>query len=335
MVQRKLVASSRMFWVLTLGVLLLFLSSPHVNAQGGTEILGTIHDSTGAVVPEAQVEIRNDQQGWTRTTVSSDLGSYSFSAVPVGAYTVKVQKPGFRGYTQTGVILQVDMHARVDVNLELGPSLQTVTVTGSAALLETTSSTNQNVIDRERIQDLPLNGRDTRQLISLVPGGVQKAPLDQFIASPSFSVNGAREDQVNFRLDGGEHMDTWFGSGLPYPNPDALQEFTVQTSNFSAKFGRNAGAIVDAVTRSGTNTLHGTLSNSSGIMFSTQDHISHAGSSLSSQSVWGNEPVVPLSFHIKVATNHSGSSRGRRCVNLDLLLSTLTQLSAQVSGRAS
>jgi hypothetical protein len=155
--------------------------------------------------------------------------------------------------------VQVDQDARVDVGLEIGAATQTVTVTGRAALLETTSATLQNVVDRERIQDLPLNGRDTRQLISLVPGGVTQAPLDQFIASPSFSVNGARQDQVNFRLDGGEHMDPWFGSGLPYPNPDALQEFTVQTSNFSAEFGRNAGAIVDAVTRSGTNKLRGTL----------------------------------------------------------------------------
>ena len=257
MLHSKSVAHGWLWIVLSF---LVMLSDPYnAGAQGGTQILGTVRDSTGAAVAGAQVEIKNDQQGWTRSTISSDLGSYQFSAVPVGSYSVKVDKPGFKGYTQTGVTVQVDLQARVDISLELGPSIQTVTVTGSAAILETTSSTNQIVIDRERIQNLPLNGRDTRQLISLVPGGVQKAPLDQFIASPSFSINGAREDQVNFRLDGGEHMDTWFGSGLPYPNPDALQEFTVQTSNFSAKYGRNAGGIVDAVTRSGTNTLRGTL----------------------------------------------------------------------------
>ncbi len=246
-------------WLFVAGLLLASSLTFEAFAQGGAEILGTVRDTSGAVVPGATVEITSDQQGWARNTLSSDQGSYEFSSVPVGSYTVQVEKSGFKGYKQVGVIVQVDLHARVDVGLEIGTEMQTVTVTGSAALLETTSSTQQNVIDRERIQNLPLNGRDTRQLISLVPGGVTKAPLDQFIASPSFSVNGAREDQVNFRLDGGEHMDTWFGSGLPYPNPDALQEFTVQTSNFSAKFGRNAGAIVDAVTRSGSNSLHGTL----------------------------------------------------------------------------
>ena len=251
-------SASRSLLGLLLGWVLLGLS-PLAKAQGLAEISGTIHDQNGTIVTGAQVTLANEQQGFTRSTVSTDAGLYDFSAVPVGTYALKVEKSGFANYAQTGILLQVDVQVRVDVSLNLGPSMQTITVTGSAPLLETTSSTIQNTIDRERVQNLPLNGRDARQLISLVPGGVTQAPLDQFIASPSFSVNGAREDQVNFRLDGGEHMDTWFGSGLPYPNPDALQEFTVQTSNFSSKYGRNAGAIIDAVTRSGTNNLHGTL----------------------------------------------------------------------------
>jgi outer membrane receptor protein involved in Fe transport len=231
-----------------------------VYAQGSIgEITGTVRDQNGALIRGAEVQIASDQQGWVRKTVTTDSGLYDFSAVPVGAYTVSVQSTGFKSYTQAGVTLQADLQARVDITLQVGSSSQTVNVTGSAALLETTSSTVQNVIDRERVQNLPLNGRDARQLIALVPGGIPQAPIDQFIASPSFAVNGARQDQVNFRLDGGEHMDSWFGSGLPYPNPDALQEFTVQTSNFSAKYGRNAGAIIDAVTRSGTNHFHGTL----------------------------------------------------------------------------
>jgi outer membrane receptor protein involved in Fe transport len=242
-----------------LGLITLLGLSPLARAQGLAEISGTIHDQNGAIIPGAQVQLSNEQQGFTRITESSDVGLYDFSALPVGNYTLKVEKTGFGNYTQTGIVLQVDVQVRVDVSMQVGASTQTITVAGSAPLLETTSSTMQNTIDRERVQNLPLNGRDARQLISLVPGGVPQAPLDQFIASPSFSVNGARQDQVSFRLDGGEHMDTWFGSGLPYPNPDALQEFTVQTSSFSAKYGRNAGAIIDAVTRSGTNNLHGSL----------------------------------------------------------------------------
>jgi outer membrane receptor protein involved in Fe transport len=230
------------------------------HAQGAiSEILGTVQDNSGAVVSGAQVTITSERQGWTRDTVTNESGLYSFSAVPVGPYTVKVAKTGFRDYSQAGVTLQADSEAKVDVTLQLGASTQTVSVTAAAEQLDTTSSTQEDVIDRDRVQNLPLNGRDARQLIALVPGGVTTAPVDQFIASPSFSVNGARQDQVNFRLDGGEHMDTWFGSGLPYPNPDALQEFTVQTNNFSAKYGRNAGGIIDAVTRSGGNQFHGTV----------------------------------------------------------------------------
>jgi outer membrane receptor protein involved in Fe transport len=229
-------------------------------AQGSIgEITGTVQDQNGALIAGAQVQLLSEQQGWTRNTLTTDAGLYDFPSVPVGSYTVKVGKTGFKSYTQTGAILQADLQARLDVTLQVGSSVESVTVTGGVALLDTTSSTQEEVIDRQRVQNLPLNGRDTRQLISLVPGGVLQAPIDQFIASPSFAVNGTRQDQVSFRLDGGEHMDTWFGSGLPYPNPDALQEFTVQTSNFSAKYGRNAGAIIDAVTRSGTNQLHGTL----------------------------------------------------------------------------
>jgi outer membrane receptor protein involved in Fe transport len=231
-----------------------------LRAQGaGGEILGTVHDQTDALVAGAQVELVSERQGWTRTSQTNDSGLYSFTALPVGEYTIRVQSSGFRNFQQTGIVLQADSQARVDIALTLGTGAETVNVTGSAQQLETTSSTQQDVIDRERVQNLPLNGRDARQLISLVPGGVPMPSIDQFIASPTFSVNGARQDQVNYRLDGGEHMDTWFGSGLPYPNPDALQEFTVQTSNFSAKYGRNAGGIVDAVTRSGTNQFHGTL----------------------------------------------------------------------------
>ena len=140
-------------WLFLAGFLLVSSFSFDASAQGGAAILGTVQDASGAVIPGATVEIKSDQQGWTRNTVSNDQGSYEFSSVPVGSYTVQVEKSGFKSYIQAGVGVQVDLHARVDVGLEVGISTQTVTVTGSAALLETTSSTQQNVIDRERIQD--------------------------------------------------------------------------------------------------------------------------------------------------------------------------------------
>src|SRR5580704_14341781 len=129
-----------------------------VYAQGSIgEITGTVRDQNGALIRGAEVQIASDQQGWVRKTVTTDSGLYDFSAVPVGAYTVSVQSTGFKSYTQAGVTLQADLQARVDITLQVGSSSQTVNVTGSAALLETTSSTVQNVIDRERVQNLPLN----------------------------------------------------------------------------------------------------------------------------------------------------------------------------------
>lgn len=229
-------------------------------AQGAAgEILGTVVDPSQSVVVGATVKVVSEQQGWTRIAQTNDSGFYQFPAIPAGVYTVHVQQEGFQAYQQSGVVLQAASRARVDIVLRIGNASQSVEVSGTVTQLETTSSSQQNVIEQRRVEEIPLNGRDTRQLISLVPGGVSMAPVDQFIASPSFSINGARQDQVNYRLDNGEHMDTWFGSSLPYPNPDALQEFTVQTSNFNAKYGRNAGGVVDAVTRSGTNSFHGTL----------------------------------------------------------------------------
>lgn len=239
---------------------LLFGLAVTAKSQAGTgEVLGIVKDQSGAVIPSATIQLTSQEQGWTRTTTTSSAGLYDFPAVPVGHYTIRVQKSGFQAFTQSGITLQTDMQAKVDVALRVGATSSVVTVSANAVQLQTTSSTGKTVVDRERVQNLPLNGRDARQLISLVAGGIERGPVDQFISSPSFSVNGANQDQVNFLLDGGEHMDTWFGSGLSYPNPDALQEFTVETNNFSAKYGRNAGAIVDAVIRSGTNEFHGSL----------------------------------------------------------------------------
>jgi hypothetical protein len=228
-------------------------------AQGTGEILGNVTDPSGAVVVGARVELRNEAQGWTRDTTTSDIGAFQFAAVPVGQYSVQVQAAGFQTYFRSGIILQAVTEARVDISLAVGAAAETVNVEANAEQVNTTSATLKTVVDRERVQNLPLNGRNPLQLLSLLPGGVQRGPVDQFISTPTFAVNGANQDQVNYRLDGGDHMDTWFGSSLSYPNPDALQEFTVQTNNFSARYGRNAGAVVDAVVRSGTNQLHGSL----------------------------------------------------------------------------
>jgi hypothetical protein len=134
----------------------------------------------------------------------------------VGEYSIQVQAAGFQTYTRSGIILQAVTQARVDVTLQVGASAEVVNVTENAEQVNTTSSTLKTVVDRQRVENLPLNGRNPLQLLSLLPGGVPRGPIDQFIATPTFSVNGANQDQINYRLDGGDHMDTWFGSPLSY-----------------------------------------------------------------------------------------------------------------------
>lgn len=230
-----------------------------LKAQATGEVLGSVSDPSGAAVAGAHVHLKSVLQGWTRDAETSTIGEFQFPAVPAGQYELIVQAPGFQTYSRSGITLQAVMQAKLDVALQLGIPSETVSVAGNAEQVNTTEATLKTVIDRQRVQELPLNGRNPLQLLALLPGGVPQAPVDQFIATPTFAVNGARQDQVTYRLDGADHMDTWFGSAATYPNPDALQEFTVQTNNFSAKFGRNSGGVVDAVMRSGTNELHGSL----------------------------------------------------------------------------
>ena len=136
---------------------------------------------------------------------------------------------------------------------------ETVEVTGIPVQVDTTSSSVKQVVDSTRIRELPLNGRNVLQLQQLAPGAVFAGSGDQFGNTPSFQINGGTSSSNNYTLDGGEHVDSFFNSAVTFPNPDALEEFSIQTNSYSAEYGRNRGATVNAVTRSGTNTVHGTI----------------------------------------------------------------------------
>lgn len=168
-----------------------------------------------------------------------------------------VELQGFKSYKQSSIYLQVNEQLSVPVSLEVGELNDQVTVTGVAPLVESTSGAIRETVDRVRVSELPLNGRNVLQLQVLVPGSVSSGSLDQGAGTPGYSVNGGIGGSNMYSLDGGEYQDSYFNAPLPFPNPDAIQEFTIQTNSYSAEFGRNRGASINAVTKSGSNEFHG------------------------------------------------------------------------------
>jgi hypothetical protein len=227
-------------------------------AQGTVTIFGTITDSTGAVVPGARVVVRNVQTGLERETRTNEAGGYVVSQLPVGVYTVTAEAAGFKSGVQENIRVQVDENRRVDFRLEVGAVTESITVEAAIAQVETREGTLKEVVDAERIVELPLNGRNAIELQYLVAGVGGRTDRDQQ-QNPSVSINGSRTNANNYVLDGGDNHDPYFNSPAAFPNPDALQEFSIQTNAYSADRGRNAGIIMSAVTKSGTNQLHGSL----------------------------------------------------------------------------
>jgi len=225
--------------------------------QGSVTIFGTVTDASGGAVPQAAVVIANDQTGVTRQAQAEANGTYIVSQLPVGVYSVTAEVTGFKKFVQRGIEVSVDENRRVDIQLQLGAVTESVQVTTEVEQVETRSGTLREVIDSQRITELPLNGRNVLQLQYLVAGagGTVTAGQEQ---NDSLSINGSRPNTNNYSLDGADNHDPYFNTPSVFPNPDALQEFSLQTNAFSADRGRNAGALMNAVTRSGTNRIHGT-----------------------------------------------------------------------------
>jgi hypothetical protein len=229
-----------------------------------SQMSGSVQDSTGLAVPGATVTLTNTETGAARTVNTKEDGSYLFTQLPAGSYGLRVVKDGFNTYNQRGIELQVDSNPQINVTLAVGAVTQEVTVQASAAMVETHSNGLGQVIDQQRVVDLPLNGRNVTQLISLsgaaVPntGGGLVNTLD-YPTAASFSIAGSQGNATNYFLDGGTHLDLRTNVGLPLPFPDALEEFKVETSTLPANFGNHPGGAVNAITKSGTNTIHGDL----------------------------------------------------------------------------
>ncbi len=236
-------------------VLLSVVLPLQVHAQSAS-ISGTVTDSTGAVVQNAQVTARNLATNLARTTNSSSTGAYSITNLEVGAYEITVKKDGFRTFRLPSVTLTVAQVSTIDASLVTGATSEEVTVRAdTAAPIDLETSQVSNLVDQEQMKDLPLITRDPYSLVLLSPGTSQTNT-----GLGGFTVNGSRERNNNFLLDGVDNNDTsvpGIPDGALNANPDSTQEFRIITNNFNAEYGRNTGAIIDVVTKSGTNAFHG------------------------------------------------------------------------------
>src|SRR5712692_3475644 len=229
-----------------------------LHGQGSVTIFGTVTDPSGGAVVGAKIVATNTSTGASRQTISGADGAYVISRLPIGVYSVIAEASGFKRFVQDNIRVAVDENRRVDVPFQVGAVSESVTVQGDVTQVETRSGALHEVIDSARIVELPLNGRNPLQLQYLVAGagGIVTAGQEE---NDSVSINGSRPNANNYTLDNADNHDAYFNTPSIFPNPDALEEFSLQTSSYSADRGRNAGAVMNAVTRSGTNLLHGTL----------------------------------------------------------------------------
>jgi len=243
----------------------ILLSLAMLQAQQRTGAIGgTVTDQTGAAIESAAIRVRNIHTGLERQVLSDKDGSYLFPLLPVGAYSITASKDRFQDLVREGILVNVNEQARVDLTLVVAGGEQSVRVVADAPQVNTSDATNGAVLQSQAIQSLPLNGRNYTELGTLLPGVVAtpaRFASQSAAATNAFSINGQRTQSNNFLLDGVSNNDTMFNGYSLVPPPDALQQFKILTSNFSAEYGTNSGSVVNVITRSGTNQVHGSAWN--------------------------------------------------------------------------
>ncbi|MBW4039750.1 MAG: TonB-dependent receptor [Acidobacteria bacterium] len=247
-------------------LLALFFGTMSAVGQFTTSRLGGfVQDNSGAAIPGATVTVEQDGTGYKQTDKSAANGEYNFPSLPVGSYTLSVELPGFSTYVQHGIVLALGQVATQTVSLSVGAVSQQVTVQGSVNQITTDDAAITQVINERSIEGLPLNGREAQQLVFLIPGAVNVSsqncgnnceggvlPGEQYA-----KVNGGGANGVYYLLDGVDYNDPYINANLPFPSPDALEEFNVQTDNMSATYGNATGGVANVVTKSGTDQFHG------------------------------------------------------------------------------
>src|ERR1700722_1901610 len=234
------------------------------HAQGLGSILGRVTDPEGAGVAAAQVTATQEGTGFSRVASTDADGFYVLPSLQPATYSLAVEAKGFNTAKEHGVTLLADQSLTVNLSLKLGSITEVVTVTTNTVQVDTSTSSLKQVIEQQRISELPLNGRNAAQLTLLVAGavnspngGADQGATKTFPGAVTYSTNGTRQDSISYQLDGGNYVDEYTNVNQPFPFPDALLEFSVQTSNYSAEYGENAGVVVNVITKSGTNSFHG------------------------------------------------------------------------------
>src|SRR5215471_13420268 len=242
------------------------LAAGSVWAQATEQISGTVRDQSGGVLPGVEVTVTHTGTGAARTVLSNETGSYVLSNLPIGPYRLEAGLAGFRTFVQTGIVLQVNSAPVVNPVLEVGQVSEQVEVEANATLVETHSTGVGEVIDSQRVVELPLNGRQATQLINLAEAAVTipLSKVDQLYSgknnpdeAPISVAGGGANSALTYVMDGVTHNDPINNLGLPLPCPDAIQEFKVETSALPAQYGHHGSGAVNAVTKSGSNELHG------------------------------------------------------------------------------
>ena len=241
--------------------LVLVLTCTAAWAQATAELNGRVTDESGAVLPGVTVTATQTATGFMRTVATDEAGTWSMPNLPIGPYRLEVSLQGFRTYAQTGIVLQVDARPTINAVLAVGNLEETVSVEAAAPLVDVRSAGISTVVEQERIVELPLQGRQVTDLIVLAGAAVETGRPNSrnFQGGVNISVAGGLQFGVAYTLDGAVHNDPQNSASLPLPFPDALQEFRVATSGLTAQSGMRSAASVNAVTKSGTNTLHGNL----------------------------------------------------------------------------
>src|SRR5436309_7598961 len=244
--------------------LLTLLASPALGQSTGGRILGRVADPSGAVLANVSVRITNQATGVARDTKTNGSGDYTFVEVAPGNYTAEFEQKGFKRNVQKDVTVDVNQVVTLSSTLQIGATAETVEVTSEAPLVDITSTQLGAVVNDRSVSQLPLNARDTYQFLQLQPGVVSTVGSGNQIVygsdkAGSVSVNGGRGRANNFSVNGGDANDQFVNLPTVQPSPDSIQEFRVLTNTFDAEYGRNSGSVVNVITKSGTNALHGNL----------------------------------------------------------------------------
>src|SRR5687768_4901058 len=231
-------------------------------AQATAQISGSVRDQTGAVLPGVEITATQTETGISRNTITNETGSYVLPNLAIGPYRLEATLPGFRTFAQTGIVLEVNTSPVINPILEVGQISETVEVQANAAMVEMRNQGVGQVIENSRILELPLNGRNVTELISLA-GAANPATEGTNTRNPFaktvVSIAGGLSSGVNYSLDGANHNNPFTNTYMSVPFPNALQEFKVETSAMSAQTGMKSAGSVTLVTKSGTNEFHGDL----------------------------------------------------------------------------